>query len=552
MSTLQFSRQSLERLVGKKLTHEVLEQTLTQLGISLEGIEGDLVTVETLANRPDYLSEAGVGRAMAALLGTRTGLHHYDAKKAQYRVVVNKNLSKVRPKTACAVVRGVVFDDVKIRELIQMQEKLHQTYCRNRRKAAIGIYPLERIVWPVRFEARAPSDIKFTPLEASREMTATQILSTLPAGQAYGHLLQNLDKYPLFIDANDNVLSMPPIINSEMTGRVTESTRDVFIECSGFDQDVLDKLLNIIVCSLADQGGQVVCVEVDYAGSKHVTPDLRPESMPFSIDNVNRRLGLSLKESDVRRALAKAGLGCGPRKALIPPYRTDIMHEVDVAEEVMIGIGMDNITPLPSPVSTTGMENPRQQFKGRIAALLTGLGMLEVSTYHLDSLDNQTTHVNQKKPPIALLNKTNREYGVLRQAMLPSLLHVLRSNKHRDYPQKLFCVGTVFHKDAAAETGIRETMTLGVALSHMRADYTEARQVVEYVMRLLGLDFTVGESDEPWAIEGRVASVTAGKKRIATLGEVHPEVMQQWSLETPVAVIELDLDALFDVVNAEK
>jgi phenylalanyl-tRNA synthetase beta chain len=539
----------LERLVGKRLTDEVLEDVLVRLGISPEGFDDDKVTVETLANRPDYLSETGIARSIACMLGVRKGLRSYEARKPQFKVVVQKSVGKVRPKTACAVVTGITFTDEKIKEVVQMQEKLHQTYCRNRRKAAIGVYPLEKIAWPVSYEARVPSEIRFTPLESSREMTATQILSTHPAGQDYGNLLQGLDKFPIFIDANNNVLSMPPIINSEMTGRVTPGTTDVFIECSGFDQGVLDKLLNIIVCSLADEGGTIHSVDVEYGASKRITPDLKNASVPFSIDDVNRRLGLSLKETEVKQALAKVGIGYSARKAIVPPYRVDILHAVDIAEEIMLAVGMDNIQPLPSPVSLVAVADRCQEFKSRVASLLVGLGLLEISTYHLDSLENQTSRTNLKKPVIQLINKTNKEYSVLRASMVPSLLNVLRANKHRDYPQKIFCVGTVFGKDPKADTGISETSSLGIAISHMRADYTDARQHVEYLLRLLGIGFTLSEAEDAWAIEGRVAVLSVGKRPIATLGEVHPQVMQNWGLDMPTVVVELDLDALFDAVN---
>ncbi len=549
MPTITLSKKALERLVGKKLPDAIIKDTMIMLGTGFEGIEGDAVSVEVFPNRPDLLSEAGMARALASLLGIKTGLRKYDARKGRYTVVVDKSVNKVRPRTACAVVTGIAFDDERIKEIIQMQEKLHVTYCRNRRKAAIGIYPLDKISWPVSYEARKSADIKFTPLEASREMSATQILGTHPAGRAYGHLLEGQEKYPLFVDAHGNVMSMPPIINADSTGRVTRSTHDVFVECSGFDQDVLDRLLGIIVCALADEGGTVHTVEVNYGPSKHVTPDLDPSPMKFDPLYVCKRLGLQLKESELRTLLGKMGLGYQAGKAIVPPYRVDILHPIDIAEEVMVAYGINAMEPQASGASTIGAEDPKSVFRARIANMLVGLGLLEANTYNLDNVINQTSRCNTKGDVVQLANSLTLDYNALRSWLVPSLLGVLRANRHHEYPQRFFTSGMAFSHVKGTDTGVAETLKLAVAVSHARADYTEVRQIIDHMMKLLGLECTIKDVEQDWAIPGRAAGVSVKDKCVAALGEVHPGVLVKWDLEMPVTVIELSLDALFECVQ---
>jgi phenylalanyl-tRNA synthetase beta chain len=551
MPTVQISRKALDRIVGRSLSEEQLREALVRLGPGVDAMDKDMVTVEAFANRPDMLSEAGIGRLIAGLLDIKPGLRRYEARRSGYRVVVSRDVAKVRPKTACAVVTGVEFDDERIREIIQMQEKLHLTFCRNRRKAAIGIYPLERIKWPIRFEARKPQDIRFVPLGVGREMTGTQILSTHPAGRDYAHLLEGLDHYPVFVDAAGNILSMPPIINSEMTGKVTTDTRDVFIECSGFDQDVLDMLLNIICCALADAGGVVHAVEVHYQAKRHVTPTLKEKAVAIDIDYINKRLGLELRETEVKRLLGRMGIGYSGRKAIVPPYRADIIHQIDIAEEVMVAYGLDNLEPQKSSAATAGAEDPATVFRSRVADLLTGCGLLEASTYNIDNIANQTTRCGVQKHVVQLANALTADYNALRAWMMPSLLGVLRGNKHRDFPQRLFTMGAVFAPSKTAETRIAEGNACAVTLSHARADFTEARQLGEYILRMLDLQFTVDDADAPWAIEGRAAQLKIGTKVVATLGEIRPEVLQRWELEMPTAVVELDLDALYAAIKAK-
>jgi len=548
MPTVQFSRKHLEHLVGKKLGDDVLKTILARLGTGCDAVDASSLTVEIEPNRPDLLSEAGMARAMMSLLGIKTGLRRYDAKRPQHKVLVSRSVAKVRPRTACAIVKGLSFDDEKIKMIIQMQEKLHVGYCRRRKKAAIGIYPLEHIEWPVRYDALAPSEIKFMPLDANREMTASQILGVHAAGKEYGALLSDAEAYPVFIDNQNRIMSMPPIINSTVTGRVSESTTDVFIECSGFDQGVLDRLLAIIVSALADEGGIIHSVEVVYPGQTVITPKLESRAMNVNLENISRRLGIVVKENDARVLLAKMGLGFSNKKVLIPCYRADMLHEVDIAEEIAIASGYDSFEPMACPASTVGTEQVLSVLKARIAATLVGLGMQEVNTLHIDSLNNQTVRSAGAAKPVRLANALTVDYDTLRRWMLPSVLQVFAANKHRDYPQKVFAFGSVFVAEKS-ETGIVEKDMLALALSHSKADYTEARQVLGYALQLLGMEVKLEEHDENWAIPGRCAMVSCKGKRFAVLGEVHPQVLSNWQLETPVVAAELDMHVLLSCLE---
>jgi len=247
MPTITVNRKVFEGLAGKKLPLEKLKDRISFLGTDLDEVTKDEITVEVFPNRPDMLSVQGFARAFAGFIGAKKGLAKYATKDSGHEVIIDKSVSGVRPYTACAIVKGIEYTDERIKEVIQIQEKLHITYGRNRRKVAIGIYPFEKIKPPIHFTAKKPSDIKFRPLESPKEMTASKILSEHQTGKDYGHLLQGCSTYPVFIDARGQILSMPPIVNSHNTGKIGPKTRDVFIECSGFDFDVMSRCLNIIV-----------------------------------------------------------------------------------------------------------------------------------------------------------------------------------------------------------------------------------------------------------------------------------------------------------------
>src|SRR6056297_2381500 len=245
MANVKFDRKKFEKEIGK--LDEKMQNRIGMFGTTLESLTDEEVEVEIFPNRPDLLSFQGFKRAFLAFLGKKIGLKEYKVHKPkdEYKVKIDSSLKDVRPYTACAVVKGLKLDDKKIKEIIDIQEKLHSTLGRRRKKVAIGIYPMEKIKFPITFKAMEPDKIKFQPLEGNREMSGLQILQRHPAGIEYAHLLAGKTKFPVFVDSSKNensesgskenkgkILSMPPIINSQDTGMVTKKTKDVFIECS--------------------------------------------------------------------------------------------------------------------------------------------------------------------------------------------------------------------------------------------------------------------------------------------------------------------------------
>ncbi len=549
MPTITVSRKEFEKLSKSKLPEKELRDRIGYLGTDLDDITKDEITVEIFPNRPDMLSVQGFARAFSSFTGKETGLREYKVLDSKEEVIIDRSVKDVRPFTACAIVKGISYDDDKIREVIQLQEKLHVTYGRNRRKVAIGIYPFEKIRPPIKFLARKPNDIKFQPLEFSRPISASQILKTHPAGRDYAHLLEGLKTYPLFIDADDKILSMPPIVNSHSTGKITEKTRDVFIECSGFDFAVIEKCLNIIVCALAEMGGRIYSMKLRYPDRTYTTPNLKPSAMKLDLGFINKWLGLELKEKEAKKYLEKMGYGYKAGKAMIPAYRADILHQVDLAEDMAIAYGYDQFVPAIPNVATIGRESPFEAFKSKVADILAGLGLLEVNTYNLTNREFQCKKMEVEMPLIELANSLSSEYDVLRAWVTPSMLEIFRNNKHHDYPQKIFGIGTVFRKNTKFETNIEENDRLCVALCSDRTDFTEIRQVLDYLFRQIDISYDVVETVHNSFINGRVGRVVANSKKVAYVGEISPVVLGNFNLEMPVTLLELNLTELFSTLK---
>src|SRR3990167_9730816 len=307
MPTVTLNRNVVESLIGKRTPIEKLRDRISMLGTDLESISDTEIVVEIFPNRPDMLCEQGFARALSSFLNIKTGLKNYTVQKSGYFCKVEKTL-EVWPYTVNAIVKNLKFNNERIREIMQLQEKLGTTLTRNRRKGGIGIYPLDKIKFPIRFTTMKLKDIKFKPLESDKEMNGLEIINDHPTGKKYGYILAKEKEHPVFIDFNNNIMSIPPIINSHDTGRINESTKDVFIECSGPDLNTLNAALNIIVTSLADMNGEIYSLEIIYKNKKLVTPNLEPFLMNLDIKYINKMLDLDLKDSDIKKYLQMMGL----------------------------------------------------------------------------------------------------------------------------------------------------------------------------------------------------------------------------------------------------
>lgn len=544
MSNIKIPRKLFEKEIGK--LDEKMQERIAMFGTPLENFNDEEIELEIFPNRPDLLSYQGFKRSFLAFLGKKTGIKIYkiNSPLKNYEVIIDSSVKNIRPYTVCAIVKGLSFDDEKIKEIIDIQEKLHFTLGRKRKKFGIGIYPLEKIKLPITYKALEPDKIKFIPLESDREMSGLQILQRHPTGKDYAHLLAGKEKFPIFTDADNQVMSMPPIINSQLTGKITEETKDVFIECSGFDFELLKKCINIIVTTLADMGGAVYQMELKY-NKKEITPDLTPEKMKLSLSNLNKLLGLNLNEKQLADFVERMGCNYSKGVVEIPAWRADMMHEVDLIEDVAIAYGYENFEPEIPNFSTLGQESSREILKRKFCEIFANLGLLEISSYHLTTKKEmiEKMGINPKGKNFVEVEESKTDYTLLRQNLTHCLFRTLADNKDAEYPQKIFEIGKVFE---GKQSEIIEREHLSVALTP--GNFTDMKQIIEYFFRAISVDAKIIEpSNFPsYFIEGRVAEIKFGNKSIGFFGEVHPRILRSWKIKMPIVILEIELEEIFE------
>ena len=193
---------------------------------------------------------------LRAYYGIKTGMTIPAVKKSDYKIIVSRELEAVRPFVTGAIVRNVHFTDESIKSIMHLQEKLHGTFGRRRKKGAIGIHDLSKIKGnEIYYRAVPPDSVKFVPLQSTEVMTPAEVLERHPKGMEYKFVLEGKPLVPVIYD-DEGLFSFPPIINSKRT-EVTLDTHDILVELTGEDLRTIDYMLNIALYALSMRGGQI-------------------------------------------------------------------------------------------------------------------------------------------------------------------------------------------------------------------------------------------------------------------------------------------------------
>ncbi|MCW4047694.1 MAG: phenylalanine--tRNA ligase subunit beta [Candidatus Bathyarchaeota archaeon] len=503
-------------------------------------------------NRPDLWSVEGLARALRGYLGIEKGLKEYIVGEAVVDVSVDSRLRTIRPFMGCAVVKNVALSDTVIRGLMHLQDKLDQTYGRNRQKTSIGLYDYSLIVPPLSYKVVKPEAVRFVPLGFSDSLSLAEILEQHPKGIEYGSIVKRHEVYPIIMDSQNKVLSFPPIINSNDLGRVTAETRDVLVEVTGTVHETVLNTLKLVTLALVDRGGRVFAATMQYEsdGLRVVTPDFRSRLMELHVDYTNKILGLRLSAKQIAELLLTAGFGVESVSVesvgvLVPCYRVDVMHPVDLVEDVAVAYGYNNIKPVWRELPTTGCVKPEQRLLDVARELLVGLGYQEVLTYNLTNPETLFDRMNcERTRVVEVANPKVVTMTCLRNWLLPSLMEFLSSNQSVEFPQRIFELGKVTLLDESKETKTRDEDWLAAVTSHSAAGFTEIKSALDAFFMNFGVDWQIRETAHPSFIEGRVGAVVVNDEEVGVVGEVYPGVLEAWKLENPAATFEINLEKI--------
>ncbi len=552
MPVVTFRADELSRVIGKTVPAAELGELLPQMGGDLAGRDGEELTLEWFPNRPDLLTLEGTGRAARAFLGVHPGMSTYAVAKARTELRVEAAVAQVRPYAALCFVRGVNVDERYLQLLIDAQEKLTLSAGRKRKKVAIGIHDAAGVKGPFTYTCVGPSEKPFIALNETRSLTPAQLLSEHPKGQEYGHLIPlsgaAIDrKFPVFLDAAGQVISMPPIINAQRTA-VTTKSRDILIDVTGTDSAAVRATIALIAANLAEHGGTIEAVTVHDASGSWTCPDLKPKELALHLDDVKATLGIDASAEIVAKALQRMGHGAEPfgNKVLVqsPPWRFDLLHAVDLIEDVAIGLGYEHFLGRLPQAATFGAAVPSHGLESALRQILAGLGWHEAKSLTLSNPKEQWTAWGEAPGRAVLLhNPVLAEQTLLRVKLAPSLLNILAANRHRSLPQRLFEVGYVVLQDK--DGSWRNRLRLACVETAAKTGFSEVKGLVEAVVRDAKLDCKLRSGAVPGLVAGRSGTLEAKGVTVGWFGEVHPDTVVAFALAAPATMLEIDVQAFW-------
>jgi len=551
MPTIDIHKQDLEELVGRKFTVKELEEALTHVKGEIEDVDGHNIKIEIKStDRPDLWNVEGLARQLRAEYTKNQGIPKYKFKNSEkYFINISEKVKSVRPYIGAFVCKGIDIDDFSLKQLIQAQEKIAGTFGRKRREVAIGIFELDNITWPLLYTAESPDKIKFEPLDGNRDMDLNEILKIHPKGIEYGHLVKKFSRYPILIDANNKVVSFPPIINSEYSGRVSTKTKNLLVEITGLEMKNVEVALNIFAMSLADRGGKIEQVTVtDSEKNSIVTPIISEKYIEVPKELIHKTFGDKLPDKTIKNLLDRSRYDyetipvtdSGKIKVKYPSYRVDIMHPIDVVEDLVMSYGYSNLVPEYPTMNTIGSLLHHSVRQKKLRTFMAGTGAQEISTFLLTNKDTLFSNMNcQEDNIVEILNPVSYNYSVFRNWLIPSVVEFLSKNTKVEYPQKVFEYGKVIELNKKKDVGTEDINKLVYAESSKDVTFTNVKSVLITILSRYNKTAKFVSKDYPSFIPGRSAEVIIDGKSVGLIGELSPSVLSNWKIEMPVAIFEI-------------
>ncbi len=524
------------------------DEALSYVKGEMKGEDEDCYKVEMAdTNRPDLFTPEGIAKELLGIFKGERFKDDFLRQKPKYRLEVLDSVREIRPFVGALIVKDLVIDEDVLDSLISLQEKLGETLGRKRERVAIGIYEAGSIAFPLEYGAFDPQSYKFVPLEFLEEMTLEDILKRHPKGVEYGHLLKGCKYYPLLLDAHGEILSLPPVINSQKMGEVRPGASELFVEATGRDQKAVILTLNIISSALSLRGGTIERCETVYPyptplGRQQLTPLQMNEKIKVDIEEVNRALGMEMTPAEVSASLDRLGYEVYEEgnilEVIAPYYRHDCMHEYDLIEDVAIVKGYDNFSSLPLSDFTVGALSREQERIDRVREILVGMGFQEIISNALVERKELCEWMRAgKSGAVEIENVMTETYSALRSRLIPGLLKVERESSQVEYPHKIFEVGEVVSKKDKPEGEIR----IAVLISSGETKFTDIHKILDSLMEELSCPYRLKENCHASFIEGRSGEIETGDKMVGIVGEVHPEVLFNWDIKMPVSAFEMSL-----------
>ena len=573
MPTISVDQKLLASLLSRHgCQHDIadVDHRLPLLGTDIDRCDEEVLDIEIFPNRPDLLSAETLSLAMRGFLHNQPTLANESLESSGITLSVEPELATIRPVILGAVVRGLdmVDDDEMddfIKQLMDHQEKLHFALGRGRRRASIGVHDLTTLNPPFTVKAVERSH-SFIPLAMEHAMTIDEILASHPKGVDYAHLLDGMKKVPIIEDAEGAVLSFPPIINGVHT-TVQSSTRDLFIDVTGWDRRACESCLMLVALQAKERGGTLQTIQIiDCQGEQEVLPNWTPVHHRVPARLITTILGRELSDDELSNAMLRMGgtyTGrspatsdeISPSKSMqyasegedmfgfdMPRWRFDLLHPVDIVEDIAIGHGYEDLGNDVPKAPMNAIPRPDDNLRRRIRTSMQGMGFMQIQSLTLSNDEDQFNRMRWKpfNEITRITNPITLEHTMMRHFLLPGLLRLLATNRHHDLPQSVYELGTVVRDHKNMDR-------LAFLTAERIGGFASIRGRIQAFLRDIGAENVVIEplpdNEGPW-LAGRSAKILLDGEWVGCFGEIDPSISQIFELLVPLNGAEFDVEAL--------
>ncbi len=537
----------VERVAETPLSLEELTRMLEILKSDLEEVRGDTIVYEASHDRPDMFSAEGLGRAVGVYKGSRKPIKYVVEDSSTYLDV--SEAPEYRPYAFLAIVENLELDEEAVRQIFQLQEKLHATYCGDRELVSIGLYDLDKVKPPIRYVE--VENASYRPLGYENVMSLDEILRMTEKGLKYAHLVRHRH-YPLLVDSEGQVLSFPPILNAE-DNKVTEETRRVVIDVTGTEPYLMMKILNVVTTSVSERSRNPVIGRVSIKGASlfPYSPVLEESVVEVRREYVASLLGIDPIRVKGPRLLESMGyevqdLSVDRVVVKVPPYRVDVLSYVDVIEDLAISYGYNELGGEISNPPHFGRVNPLERFSEYLREVMLGLGLQEVLNFMLT--DPDVLALTSEEEFVRVRNPKMKTYSAVRNSLLPTILTSVKTNSSKRRRLEIFEVGDVVKLDENKRP--RYTKKLAYGLAGDGYTLTDGLVVLRSLMRTIGVNYELRKTSRRLLIDGRAAEILVNGELVGVVGEVSPEVLVSLGVFIPTTVAEVDVVKLFSTLSS--
>ncbi|GAW80818.1 phenylalanyl-tRNA synthetase beta chain [Plasmodium gonderi] len=615
MPTISVHEEDLIEKLGEKIEEEKLNNICFEFGIEIDDVEykneKKIYKIEVPANRYDLVCAEGLCRALKNFMGKYEKIKYNlltnseDAcMKENHYMNVNKSVDERRGYVVSSVLKNIKINESIYNNIIELQEKLHHNLGKRRTVLAIGIHDYDKIKFPVEYKFEEKSKINFIPLNESENLNGTNLIKFYKDNinlKSYLKIISDFEKYPIIVDAENKILSLPPIINCDHT-KITYGTTNLFIECTAIDKKKAEIAVNIICSMLSEYctpkysiHSFLVLYDKNHNlenGNRYLYPIFKNKTLTCKIDYVKKLSGISdLTVKDVGPLLQKMMI---ETKVIdnttfivdVPFYRSDIMHCCDIIEDIAIAYGYGNIKAENVVFSKKNSLNACSElFRNALVecaytevmtnALLSKRENYEFMLRKHKEYNDEKINVeeyNPLAPPVQILNSKTSEYEIVRTSLIVNLLKFVSANKHRELPLRFFEIGDISYTTCnKTDTNAVNKRYLSIIFADkFTAGMEEAHGMLETILKEFQLfsDYKIEEKkkenisirsdvfyklvqkEDPSYLNERVVDIVLfpHNLKFGILGIIHPKVLENFSIDIPVSVVEINIETIMDVL----